>query len=173
VATVGDVASILKAVLEKADFFLWPVRRGGLTPDRSAGLPDIMWFFTRFQSYDGPRIAPMVLGERERPGMEFQQQELSPGSVTPVTPTDSGFTNRDFTCDIGIYYRRSVDDIRGLNSYERRAAQQKSSRGPVAGIANLACLSGARSGVCVGSADYCRSGSISNFFHALQQKPNG
>ena len=36
----------------------------------------------------------------------------------------------------------------------------------------MACLSGARGGICVGSADYCRRGSVSNFFHALQQKPN-
>ena len=37
----------------------------------------------------------------------------------------------------------------------------------------MACLSGARCGICVGSADYCRRGSISNVFHALHKGSNG
>src|ERR1700730_12499233 len=57
--------------------------------------------------------------------------------------------------------------------YERGASQQKRSRGSLAGYANLAFLSGARSGICLGSADHCRRGSLSNVFHALHQGPHG
>src|ERR1019366_1101982 len=57
--------------------------------------------------------------------------------------------------------------------YERRSSHQESPGGSAAGIANLACLFGARCGICVGSVDYCRSGSISDVLHALHQGPNG
>ena len=45
---------------------------------------------------------------------EPEVEDGSLGTLTPVTPI--GFTNRDFTCDIGIYCRRSdVDNVpRGL-----------------------------------------------------------
>ena len=36
---------------------------------------------------------------------------MEDGSVGTVTPADFGITIRDFTCDIGICCRRSVDDI--------------------------------------------------------------
>jgi hypothetical protein len=62
-------------------------------------------------------------------GAEVEDGSL--GSVTPVTPTDIGFTNRDFTCDIGIYYRRSVDDIPGLNSLAVRKTIRQSLNGVI------------------------------------------
>jgi hypothetical protein len=61
---------------------------------------------------------------------EAEVEDESQGSVTPVTPTDIGFTNRDFTCDIGIYYLRSVDGIPGVNSL----AVRKTIRQPLNGI---------------------------------------
>ena len=67
--------------------------------------------FTAAQYSQSP-AEPRQLAVREP-----EVEDGSLGALTPVAPvTPIGFTNRDFTCDIGIYYRRSdVDNVpRGL-----------------------------------------------------------
>jgi hypothetical protein len=61
-----------------------------------------------------PNIGPQASLARRLRQLTVREAEVEDGSlgtVTPVTPADFGFTIRDLTVDIGIYCRRSVDDI--------------------------------------------------------------
>ena len=49
-------------------------------------------------------LVDLACGKRE-------VEDGSPDTVTPITPTDSGFTNRNFICDGGVYFNRSIDSI--------------------------------------------------------------
>ena len=40
-----------------------------------------------------------------------RKAEVEDGSPDTVTPTVSGFTNRKFICDGGVYFNRSIDSI--------------------------------------------------------------
>jgi hypothetical protein len=86
---------------------------------------DLLWS-TAAQNSQSP-AEPRQLAVRET-----EVEDGSLGTVTPVTsvtPTDIiGFTNRDFTCDIGIYCRRSDDDDdipRGLRFGLARCSENK------------------------------------------------
>jgi hypothetical protein len=56
-----------------------------------------------------------------------REAEVEDGSLGTATPAGFGFALRDFAFDIGIYYRRSVDDIPRLHS--RAVKASGSSRG--------------------------------------------
>lgn len=71
----------------------------------------------------------MQCGKREVE--DGSPEDGSPDTVTPVAPTDSGFTNRAFICDGGTYFNRSVDNILGLNRLAVRKMIRQSLNGVI------------------------------------------
>ena len=64
--------------------------------------------------YSGPELT-LARALRQLTGREAEVEDGSLGTVAAVTSADFGFTIRDFTFDIGICCRRSVDDIPRLH----------------------------------------------------------